>query len=166
MLRIVSLTIWFIYLTFIFVFVPYICKNLDKRFGLQVELSFFIKILGFFLILWGVILGFWCLIMLWKEGKGTPFFLYPPKKLVTTGPYKYSRNPMTLGAWFIFIGEAILFQSITLFLFFLFIALPVSILWIRRYEEPFLERNFGELYVNYKKSVKRWINLRALKNLF
>lgn len=127
---------------------------------ISIKFSFLIKLFGILLIISGIILGTWCLIILWRKGEGTPSFLYPPKKLVTTGPYKYSRNPMTLGAWIIFIGEAIILQSISLFIFFLLIVIPVSIIWIIKYEEPFLEKNFGNLYKNYKKSVKRWINLK------
>ncbi len=160
MFRLVAFIIWCIYLFLIFIFIPFFCKKVDNFFIFQMEFSSLVKSLGILLILLGIILGMWCVIVLWKKGNGTPSFLYPPKKLVITGPYKYSRNPMTLAAWLIFIGESIILQSISLFIFFLFIVIPVSILWIIKYEEPFLEKNFGDLYRNYKKSVKRWINLR------
>lgn len=153
--RVIALIIWFVYLIFIFVLVPLFCKKIESSLLLQINLPNYIKLLGIILIILGFILGFWCLIILWKEGEGTPSFLYPPIKLVTTGPYKYSRNPMTLGAWLIFIGESIVLESPFLFIFFLSIVIPVSIIWIVKYEEPFLEKNFKDAYKEYKNLVKR-----------
>lgn len=64
---------------------------------------------------------------------------------------------MTLGAWMIFAGEALIFESLSLFLFLIFIGIPMGTLWIIKYEEPFLEKKFKNDYLNYKKTVPRWI---------
>jgi len=73
--------------------------------------------LGFILIFIGIFIGFWCLILFWIKGKGTPSFLYPPKELVTEGPYQFSRNPMTIGAWLIYGGEILVFKSLSLLIY-------------------------------------------------
>ncbi|PMP66579.1 MAG: hypothetical protein C0190_05330 [Thermodesulfobacterium geofontis] len=150
-----ALLIWFIYLIFIFFLIPLFCKKFETLLIPQIILPNYVKLLGIVFIIFGFILGFWCFVVLWKQGEGTPSFLYPPKKLVTTGPYKYSRNPMTVGAWLIFIGESIFLQSPLLFMFFLFVVIPVSIIWIIKYEEPFLEKNFKNTYREYKNIVKK-----------
>jgi protein-S-isoprenylcysteine O-methyltransferase Ste14 len=155
--KILALIIWFIYLIFLFIFIPFLCKKLDNFWNFYFYFSVFGKKFGIFLIIVGLILGTWCLIVLLIKGEGTPSFLYPPQKLVKDGPYKYCRNPMTLGAWMIFAGEALIFESLSLFLFLILIGIPMGTLWIIKYEEPFLEKKFKDDYLNYKKTVPRWI---------
>jgi protein-S-isoprenylcysteine O-methyltransferase Ste14 len=155
--KILALIIWFIYLIFLFIFIPFLCKKFDNFWNFYLYFSVFGEIFGIFLIIAGLILGTWCLILLLIKGEGTPSFLYPPQKLVKDGPYKYCRNPMTLGAWMIFAGEALIFESLSLFLFLIFIGIPTGTLWIIKYEEPFLEKKFKDDYLNYKKTVPRWI---------
>ncbi len=80
----------------------------------------------------------------------------PASALVTDGPYRFTRNPMYLGMVFLYSGLAFSFGLLWAFVF-----LPVVILLIDRTviarEEPYLERLFGEGYLNYKARVRRWI---------
>ena len=77
-------------------------------------------------------------------------------KLITSGIYKYSRNPMYLGLLMIVISTSIFFLNIfsitTPFLFYC---------WINRFqikrEEIFLTEKFGEEYMSYKIKTRRWI---------
>ena len=77
-------------------------------------------------------------------------------KLITTGIFKYSRNPMYLGLIFIIISTSIFYLNyysiITPFIFYF---------WINRFqikrEEIFLEKKFGKEYVLYKSKTRRWI---------
>ena len=62
-----------------------------------------------------------------KIGKGTLVPLAPPKKLVVAGVYRYVRNPMISGVLMIFLGEALIFASIQLFVIAgNFIYLPIN----------------------------------------
>ena len=74
----------------------------------------------------------------------------PPPRLVTDGPYAYSRNPMMTGLFMVMIGIGILFGSIAL----TFIMTPMfvfmSILEFKYLEEPELEKRFGKEYTEYK----------------
>jgi protein-S-isoprenylcysteine O-methyltransferase Ste14 len=85
--------------------------------------------------------------------KGTPVPLSPPPKLVRTGLYKYSRNPMLSGIFMLFFGLGIILNSISL----VFIFTPVFILimtWeLKNIEEPELEKRLGKEYLEYKKEV-------------
>jgi protein-S-isoprenylcysteine O-methyltransferase Ste14 len=82
--------------------------------------------------------------------------LSPQRTLITSGPYRFSRNPLYLGGnVFIFFGSALLFGS-PIALFMTAIHLPFMDLFIRR-EEKQLEKDFGEEWVRYKKQVRRWI---------
>ena len=83
--------------------------------------------------------------------KGTPVPINPPPKLITDGPYAYSRNPMMTGLFILLAGIGILFRSATL----VFIMTPmfvlISVLEFKYFEEPELEKRFGEEYSQYKK---------------
>jgi protein-S-isoprenylcysteine O-methyltransferase Ste14 len=82
--------------------------------------------------------------------------LAPQKKLVTTGPYRWSRNPLYLGGnVFIFFGAA-LFLGSPAGLMITAIHLPLADRLIRG-EERQLEHQFGEEWVRYKNQVRRWI---------
>ena len=77
-------------------------------------------------------------------------------KLITTGIFKYSRNPMYLGMIFIVISTSIFYlnyYSITTPFIFYF--------WINRFqikrEEIFLAKKFGKEYISYKSKTRRWI---------
>lgn len=82
--------------------------------------------------------------------------LVPQRKLVTTGPYRFSRNPLYLGAnVFVFFGAGLLVGSPGALLI-TAVHLPLVDLLIRR-EERQLENTFGAEYVEYKQRVRRWI---------
>jgi protein-S-isoprenylcysteine O-methyltransferase Ste14 len=82
--------------------------------------------------------------------------LAPQKKLITSGPFRFSRNPLYLGGnVFIFLGAALLFGSPT-GLFLTAVNILLVNLWIRR-EEKQLEQYFGEEWVRYKNRVRRWL---------
>lgn len=77
-------------------------------------------------------------------------------RLLTTGLYRYTRNPMYLGMILVLIGVFILLGSITPFL----VIPPFVWLMQRKFvavEERHLEETFGEQYRAYKQTVRRWI---------
>ena len=77
-------------------------------------------------------------------------------KLVTSGIYKYSRNPMYLGLLLIVISSSVLYlniYSVTTPMIFYY--------WINRFqikrEEIFLTEKFGKEYLLYMTRTRRWI---------
>jgi len=90
-----------------------------------------------------------------KGEDGTPANWHPPKNLVVTGIYQRTRNPLVSGVTFVLLGETILSGAILVsgwFLFWIVSNLVVTPLL----EEPELEARFGDIYLEYKKSVPRW----------
>ena len=88
---------------------------------------------------------------------GTPVIPFKPSTaLVVDGPYRISRNPIYLGMAALYVGLAFLFGLMWALLFMPFVLIAVDRLVIAR-EEPYLERKFGQDYVEYKKRVRRWI---------
>lgn len=102
-----------------------------------------------FLII-GSLLWIWSAWRFFKT-KGTPVPINPPPKLVTDGPYAYSRNPMMTGVFMILAGIGILSGSVSLTFIITPIFVFISILEFKYIEEPELEKRFGKEYAEYKK---------------
>jgi protein-S-isoprenylcysteine O-methyltransferase Ste14 len=82
--------------------------------------------------------------------------LVPQGKLIRSGPYRFSRNPLYLGGnVFIFLGAVLVFGSPSGLLLTALNILAVDFM-IRR-EEKQLERIFGEEWVSYRNQVRRWV---------
>ena len=79
-----------------------------------------------------------------------------PKAIVTSGPYRFTRNPMYLGVTTTSLGIATLFGTLIVFLAPLFFFLTINATFIPR-EEKLLRQIFGKEYLAYKKKVRRWI---------
>lgn len=90
------------------------------------------------------------------RGHGTPAPIVPTQKLVVEGLHRYIRNPMYLGVLLIVLGQALLFHSITLLRYAAGFWLAAHV-FVLLYEEPTLERKFGDEYRHYKQHVPRWI---------
>jgi protein-S-isoprenylcysteine O-methyltransferase Ste14 len=73
------------------------------------------------------------------------------QKLVTRGPYAYIRNPMTLGALFLYSGIGIWMSSGVLIILSL-VFFSILLIYIYIHETHELEERFGEEYQNYRKS--------------
>jgi protein-S-isoprenylcysteine O-methyltransferase Ste14 len=91
-----------------------------------------------------------------RIGKGTLAPWSPTKKLVVKGLYKYVRNPMILGVFTVLLGEALSLWSENILIwagaFFI-----INTIYFIVYEEPNLEKRFGNEYRDYKKQVPRWL---------
>lgn len=76
--------------------------------------------------------------------------------LCTDGPFRYTRNPIYLGDWFILAGVALVLNTLWPLLF-------APLIWallrygVIRHEEAHLEARFGEAYRAYKTRVRRWV---------
>jgi protein-S-isoprenylcysteine O-methyltransferase Ste14 len=80
----------------------------------------------------------------------------PTTVMVRTGPYRFSRNPIYLAFSLFQLGIASWVNSVWLIATLIAaVALMVSVVIPR--EERYLERRFGADYVDYKRSVRRWL---------
>lgn len=100
-------------------------------------------------------------IALFARAGGTLAPWDPTDSLVVRGPYRRVRNPMITGVLTILLGEATLFGSASLLIWFA-TSLALNLIYIPRIEEPDLEERFGPDYETYRTHVPRWIpRLRA-----
>ena len=112
--------------------------------------------IGTIAFLIGFVIMLWCIISFAVKGRGTLSPVDPTKKLVISGLYYFSRNPMYVGVILILIGEAVFFQSVELWIYSLFVFITFNIFTIL-VEEPRLRKDFGEEYNLYCQKVRRWI---------
>ena len=101
----------------------------------------------------------WCLWVFATVGRGTPGPWDAPRRVVAVGPYRWVRNPMYLAALLVVLGETWLFLSLPLLLYAGALAVLVA-LFVIGYEEPTLRRRFGESYLQYQRTIARWIPRR------
>ncbi|VVB93418.1 Phospholipid methyltransferase [uncultured archaeon] len=110
---------------------------------------------GIILIIFGLIMPVWADSLFKKSGTT----IKPneiPTSLVTTGPYRITRQPIYSGMTAILLGEAIFLGSLITFIFPVIFAILMDVIFIP-VEEKNLEIAFGEKYLDYKKKVRRWI---------
>lgn len=112
-------------------------------------------IVGITLITIGGILRFWSALLFYRH-RIKVISVHSQNKLITSGPFKFSRNPLYLGIICISFGATMLFGSISGFVFSILIFLGWDML-VRFREEKQLEQHFGEQYLRYKKIVRRWL---------
>ena len=76
--------------------------------------------------------------------------------IVTSGPYRFSRNPIYLGFLCLLIGFPFIFRN-----YWGLVLSPVLIVLMNtlviQHEEAYLEKKFGEVYTDYKSRVRRWL---------
>ncbi len=80
----------------------------------------------------------------------------PSSHLIRSGLYRFSRNPIYVSGLLLQLGIALLLENLWMVLL-----VPVSKIVFDRYvigrEEAYLERTFGEVYMDYRRSVRRWL---------
>ena len=114
------------------------------------------RALGLLVIGAGLLLFIWCVALFARVGRGTLAPWDPTKRLVAVGPYRHIRNPMISAVAAMLLGEAFYFGSALLAGWsILFIA--INHIYFLVSEEPGLERRFGAAYVEYRRSVPRWL---------
>lgn len=107
------------------------------------------------LIVFGASVLLRCVWDFFATGRGTLAPVDPPTRLVVTGLYRFTRNPMYNGVLAVLVGEAWLFRNISLVQYaaVMFVLFNLVVLV---YEEPALESQFGDSYRAYRRAVPRW----------
>ena len=133
----------------------YLGTIVDSLLGVSTAASPLVKAAALLLLALGFFVRVWATVYFYAH-KMRVISLEPQKTLITSGPYRFSRNPLYLGGnVFIFFGAALLFGSPTALLA-TALHIPLVDLFIRR-EEKQLEREFGEEWRSYRKRVRRWL---------
>jgi protein-S-isoprenylcysteine O-methyltransferase Ste14 len=122
------------------------------------ELPAWVQVPGIGTVVTGATLTLVCGAMLSTRGIGTlrgqEWFM--PREFVATGPFRFVRNPMSLGGVILMTGIALCHRSasglgLAAALFLVFHLVVVY------QEEPGLQKRFGESYQEYQRNVRRWV---------
>ncbi|HKB41725.1 MAG TPA: isoprenylcysteine carboxylmethyltransferase family protein [Gemmataceae bacterium] len=133
----------------------YVGTAVDSLFGFSAIAFPFAKGAAMLLLGLGFLLRLWATFHFYAH-KMRVISLVPQATLITSGPYRFSRNPLYLGGnVFIFFGAALLLGSSTA-LVVTALHLPLMDRFIRREEEQ-LERTFGDEWQSYRRRVHRWL---------
>src|SRR3954447_142323 len=112
-------------------------------------------LLGALLVAAGLGLLLWFNTLFSREGTAVEPWK-PTTAIVTTGPYRFTRNPAYLGMALTYVGIAVMSSALWVVL-----PLPVVLAVIDRgviaREERSLERKFDDEYLGYKRRVRRWV---------
>ncbi len=90
------------------------------------------------------------------SSKNTLILIKPAFSLQTTGIYHITRNPMYVGLTLVYLGITCLIGN-----WWNIILFPILLIVVQQYimkkEEQYLQRKFGQQYLDYKLTVRRWL---------
>jgi protein-S-isoprenylcysteine O-methyltransferase Ste14 len=132
----------------------------DTHWAVETPAELAAHIAGAVIFLAGFSLFAWCISLFARFGNGTLAPWDPTRRLVAVGPYRYVRNPMIAGVVTMLIAEAVVRGSRVLAIWAATFVL-LNYIFFLAFEEPDLERRFGDDYRRYKTKVPRWIPRRT-----
>jgi protein-S-isoprenylcysteine O-methyltransferase Ste14 len=111
---------------------------------------------GTALIIAGVVLSVWAALTFRRQRAEIVPSSETHSTLVASGPFRFSRNPMYLGALAVGVGAALLAGAWPMWL------VPAALFLVQNFviipfEERSMERTFGDAYRDYRSRVRRWI---------
>ena len=148
--------VWAILVFAIQILLPWVIAKLGPRFGWAGAVPGRWNLVGLIAVAIGLALYIWCLAAHYIGYQTSVPIGFSPPFLVVAGPYRFSRNPMYLSALIAWIGWTIFYESPAVFV-------ALVLLWslfafrVIPSEERQLQAMFGDDYLNYKRSVPRWI---------
>jgi protein-S-isoprenylcysteine O-methyltransferase Ste14/pimeloyl-ACP methyl ester carboxylesterase len=111
---------------------------------------------GLVLLVPGIALLLWCAREFYVRGRGTLAPWDPPRHIVSSGPYRVSRNPMYIGVTLVLLGWSVVFASWAHLLYAAAAALAFHLRVVFS-EEPWLDRTHHSEWTRYAARVPRWI---------
>jgi protein-S-isoprenylcysteine O-methyltransferase Ste14 len=118
-------------------------------------LTFILRIIGGLAVIMGALLVGSAFSQM-MNAHTTPDVSHPTTALVTAGPYRFTRNPIYLGFFLIYIGFTLLSGTLWGILLgpFLYWTVTNAIIHL---EEEYLKKKFKDEYASYSTRVRRWI---------
>jgi protein-S-isoprenylcysteine O-methyltransferase Ste14 len=139
-------------LTLLFIVAAFL---LGRFVQLPFSVSRLVKYIGFALVVIGFLFGLGAAIA-FRRARTTLDPYHPVASLVTSGMYRFSRNPIYLGFLLMVIGIPLNVGT-----YWGLVLAPIFILLCNKlvieHEEAYLEKKFGETYTSYKSRVRRWL---------
>lgn len=148
--------VWAVIVLIIQVFLPWIVAKIGPSFGWSLLGPGWWNLTGLIAVIIGLGLYAWCLVFHYKSYRESVRIGFSPPHLVNSGPYRVSRNPMYVSGLFVWFGWAVFYGSPAVFAALVLLWIVFAFRVIPQ-EERLLEELFGDDYLEYKRSVRRWI---------
>ena len=113
------------------------------------------NLFGLIPIVFGIVCLVWIMILGFAQTPEKVALEWNSPFLLMRGPYALTRNPMYVAELGLWLGWAIFYGSIIVFIGFIVFCVAVNFFLPR--EERALEIRFGEAYRQYKRKVPRWL---------
>ena len=123
--------------------------------SLPIDLGRASSVLGWALVGCGLTLFSWTLFTFSRHHTSVNPYV-AASTLCTDGPFRFTRNPIYVGDWFIYAGVTLLLKTAWPLAF----ALPVWLIiryGVIRHEEAHLEAKFGDDYRAFTARIRRWL---------
>jgi protein-S-isoprenylcysteine O-methyltransferase Ste14 len=133
----------------------FIGREIDSLLAIPQFHSILLTVGGWLLVTLGFLTRVWATYLFYQR-RMKVILLVPQKQLITSGPYRFSRNPLYIGGnLFVFLGAVLILGSPSGILLTAINLVAVDLM-IRR-EEKQLQREFGEEWTQYTHKVRRWL---------
>jgi protein-S-isoprenylcysteine O-methyltransferase Ste14 len=148
--------VWAVIVLVIQILLPWVIAKLGPRFGWSQQTLAWWNFTGLIAVAIGLGLYAWCLSFHFRSYRSSVRVGFSPPHLVIAGPYRFSRNPMYVSGLIVWFGWAVFYGSPAVFV-------ALLLLWfifafrVIPHEERLLEKLFGDEYLEYKRSIRRWI---------
>jgi protein-S-isoprenylcysteine O-methyltransferase Ste14 len=136
--------------------IPLFFRGIESSLGIKLQQFYALNIIGTVLMWVGLIIAIWCstLMLINRLGSVVPFF--KPTALIISGPFSQVRHPMMWALFVVLFGEVLIYSS-PLSLLWLLIFVRFSVIYIGKFEEPYLHSLFGDVYQKYSTLVPCWL---------
>lgn len=140
-----------------------ISKLADRLYRIEIVSDVTTKwILIVVLFVFGICFGIWSIVIQNVKGEGGPLEGFgieispKTKHLIVSGPYRYTRNPMLLGTFSMYLALSVMINSINSLIIVMAFMIFMLVVVVRN-EEKRLAKDFGNEYEEYKKRVSMLI---------
>lgn len=124
--------------------------RLDEAFGWPaMNLGMAGLVTGMALVVIGLPIAFWTVVDQYVRANGTPLPVMATQRLLTDGPYAWSRNPMVFGTLAAYLGLALISDTWVSLLGILTFGI-LLLAYVKLVEERELAARFGQAYLDYK----------------
>lgn len=140
---------------FFAILLPYVVVGLGPKLDARLSLPDFRfgavnYVIGGLFVAVGFYFALWSIVSQLTRGRGTPLPVMPTQALLTQGPFRYCRNPMSFGALTAYLGLTVVAGTISGVVI-VVCWLALLILYLKKVEEGELAERFGDAYVAYQR---------------
>lgn len=148
--------VWAVIISVIQILLPGGISRLEPRFSWSQRSPGLWNLAGLVVVVIGLSFYCWCLVFHFGTYRASVRVGFSPPHLVIAGPYKFSRNPMYVSGLLTWLGWTVYYGSLAVFIAFVLLWFMFAYRVIPQ-EERQLEMLFDDEYLEYKRSVRRWI---------